>query len=261
MRSRLRAYVLAVLAAAVLLPTAEPVDPPGSRVARLPGVSSLADRLSDQGQADAARLLRDLLAAMGGDLSLESVTGTEFEEGWQLAEAEDEATRAFRDVPEEERVLLWELALDSLLPSPLRCRLVRLLDGSRPAPGILIRALQGTTGPVAWEAAVRLGGYPSPEAREALEQAATQGRGWGRQYALVGLARLGDPAAAEAVKQAAGDPSPAVRRHVALALAELGNPTDLLFLTEMAATSDDPFMQKVVIHARRRIRDRHPSMP
>lgn len=242
--------------------------PPASPPELFPDLWRLGDAAAAAQRKGPAALVWDLLSriepgpARRAEALRRADGNPEPERGDRLLEAEQRLAEALRSLDPRERALLWSAALEPGLDEGTRARWLRMLDSGTPDPGALRQALAGGSGPVAWEAAVRLGQRGRQAGGlEALREAVGRWRGWGRQYPILGLRLLGDPAALPELRAAASDPSPAVRRHVGLALAELGERQDLGLLEGMIREDAEPTTRRVLLVARRRLWDRFPPLP
>lgn len=260
--------VLVALAATGLMLLQDPGRSRGLTAAHpLPGALEVAGRLHAAGRPGPAGLLDEMLVwvtprELGAEELARRADGRpEPRDGAELETWEGELAEALRGLSPLERTLLWGLTLEPGYPAELRPRIMRLLDRGRPDPARLRQALAFGERATAWEAAIRLGRLGRAADAPALREAVRQWRGWGRQYAILGLVLLGDEEGAEEVREAAADASPAVRRHVALALAELGDLRDLPRMDALARRQPDPATLRAVLTAKQRLLERHRPLP
>jgi HEAT repeat protein len=210
--------------------------------------------LRGQRQEAAADLLVDLLAPLSPPADRPAAPEPRPS---SIAELERQLAEALARIPDHERALLWGLVQEPELDEGRRSRLLRVLEGgSRDPVDSLEEVLREGQGAPAWEAAVRLGLRGHLGAAPALRRAAAGWRGWGRQYALIGLVLLGDREAVPELRDACRDESPAVRRHAALALGELGTEEDRAFLDLVGRRRPDPVTLRAVLRAKARLYER-----
>lgn len=206
-----------------------------------------------QGQGEAADLLEDLLAPLRPGREAEPLPDLD-PPSHRIQELERQLAEALAAIPATERALLWGLVLEPALDEGRQSRLLRVLEGGSREP---LSQLEGVvrrgSGAPAWEAAVRLGLRGHADAAPSLRRAAAGWRGWGRQYALIGLVLLGDRESIPELRAACYDDSPAVRRHAALALGELGTEEDRAFLDVVGRRRPDPVTLRAVLHAKARL--------
>lgn len=120
---------------------------------------------------------------------------------------------------------------------------IRILAGAEPERGreavaSLVRA--GGDDVATWEAVVLAARLSMRELEPDLERLVSRWKGWGRQYPIDSLRRMGAVGAVPVIVPALVDGSPAVRRHAARALGELGDPVCLGHLRTMLAREADP---------------------
>lgn len=223
----------------------------------LPGFDRIVEGLAARGRADPAALGYEILAAVTRDGAPRDRLLDRLrvhpppERGPEVLEAEGVLGAALVPLAAGERALLWMLAGEPDLPVGLRCRLIRLLDGSSPDPARLVALLRPELRAGAWEAAVRLGSVGGGD--EALREAVRSWRGWGRQYPIVALVLRRDRGSLELVKEAVTDASPAVRRHVLIAVGRLGGPAELGWIDQVLRAHPDPGLVAVGLDAKRAI--------
>lgn len=111
-------------------------------------------------------------------------------------------------------------------------------ERGREAVASLVR--DGRNDVVTWEAVVLVARLSMRELEPDLMGLVGRWKGWGRQYPVDSLRRLGCRAAVPVIVPALVDASPAVRRHAARALGELGDPVCLGHLRTMLAREGDP---------------------
>lgn len=211
---------------------------------------SQAAVLRRQGHPAAADLLDDLLAPLRPHELSDPVDPPPH----RIDALERQLAEALAAIPPNERALLWGLVLEPALDEGRRSRLLRVLEGgSREATASLEEVVREGSGAPAWEAAVRLGLRRDPAVAPTLRGVASRWRGWGRQYALIGLVLLGDRESVPELRAACHDESPAVRRHAALALGELGTEEDRAFLDLVGRRRPDPVTLRAVLHAKARL--------
>lgn len=120
---------------------------------------------------------------------------------------------------------------------------LRVLAGMAPERGreavaSLVRG--GRNDVVTWEAVVLAARLSMRELEPELMRLVGGWKGWGRQYPIDSLRRMGCRGAAPVIVPALVDASPAVRRHAARALGDLGDAAALGHLRTMLARETDP---------------------
>ncbi len=229
----------------------------------LPGLEKLVEQLEARQEQKAAYLgygiLIPLTGAPGLREELQNRQGRLPEplNGAETYRGEKRLAEEMQRLDRNERLFLWSVTLEPLLSSGVRSQILRLLDSSSGTSAPLEEVLRRGEGAVSWEAAVLLG--RKGRGVEALREAVRKGRGWGRQYAVMGLAMQGASSGLAEIRSAHNDASPAVRRHVALALGKLGDPSDRALLDQIAKRLPDPATLKAVLHAKARIHARFPE--
>lgn len=223
-----RFLLLLGVAAVVLYPRRLPLPAPVPAIALEIPPPAMGPVTELESRLEAA--IRSALSPPGRDIE---VWGSEA--AWDAAEA-SLAARIGRASPATRRALLGGL-IDSRRPVPVRCLLARLLSRLEDpaALAFLERTVEeAPAGPLTWEAAVALANHPDRAPGPRLRRLAGRLRGWGRQYAFVGLRRLRDPDSQEVAREALGDHEPAVVRHAAGYLIERGDPEDVARVDRLA---------------------------
>lgn len=233
----------------------------------LPALAALSEALYARGESGPGALLDEIMFPVwpgGADrerLRQRAATVPEAKDGRQQMDWEERLAEEFLQLPAHERLLLWSLTLEPGYPEGLRDILLRILDSLGDPSLDLARVVEWGERSTAWEAAVRLGRRGQRGDAEVLEEAVRRWRGWGRQYAILGLVLLHAESAVPTIREAVSDSSPAVRRHVALALGEMGDLRDHALLDQIVRERRDEKTVRTVHHARERLIQRHrPSL-
>jgi hypothetical protein len=229
----------------------------------LPAFAALGDRLHQEREFGPGGLVDEILLPLWppgrylSELQRRQRTFLPAINGKQQMEWEERISGEVPGLPVEERSLLWSLTMEPGYPEGLRALILRILDRGEDPRQDLAEVVRRGERSTAWEAAVRLGRRGSLEGVEVLEQAVRGWRGWGRQYAILGLVFLKHEGSAPVIREAAEDSSPSVRRHVALGLGELGDLRDVEVLDSIARRLPDPKTLKAVLHAKARLQLRN----